>query len=131
MTLTGQVVVRVIPQFRNHESGGCVGRYRELGIYAHGKNRGEAVRHLKEQVRVLIQFHRERGNLEAMLNDTGMKWWTVAEARRLGIAYEDLLQGIDYWPSPLSAPTPSLQASTVAPAIPATNYWHQDLAAAA
>ena len=87
----GKVVVKIAPQLGVPESGEhVIGRYPGLGIWAYGSGRAEVLERLKVQFRVLIESHRKRGRLEHVLEESGLTWWTVDEARRQGIAFEDL-----------------------------------------
>ncbi len=118
------IVVEVATEFRTDgESGLIRGRHPHLGIYGHGRTRGEVQEMLKSGFYAWAAFHREHASLENELRETGLTWFSIEEADRRGIPYESQ-----------DAPQPKLKRLgklRTAPQVQPDDAWRNDLCYAA
>ena len=122
----GTVVVAVKPQFGETATGVVVGRYEELGLYAHGATQAEVVAHLEELFRRFIRHYRAQDRLTEKLNASGLDWWTAEEAKLKDVQFKDLTEG-----TASARDTKPRRRSATVPVVDWQPYWYGALAAAA
>ncbi|MCY3747752.1 MAG: hypothetical protein OXG64_00520 [Chloroflexi bacterium] len=90
----GKVVVIVTPKYLADDDFGFVRvTFPELNIFAHGRDREDALANLKSHFRHFIEALRDTSELEDRLEETGVEWYPLPIAIEKGIPYEDLSPG--------------------------------------
>ena len=86
-----KVVVMVSPAYlRDRESNRFAARIRPLGLTAYGDSLDEVSRKVKRMFASAVSAHREKGDLEAWLDNSGLDWsWLDEYAGDAPIEYAD------------------------------------------
>ena len=73
--MTGKVVVNFVPEIlvRKDELAHAA-RIRGLGITAYGDSKEGALARMEKMFRSFVNWHREHGDLEEVLNRSGLEW---------------------------------------------------------